>query len=252
MKTKILIMLCIVVLAACKKKETANEPKVEQKTYVKKQIFASGENTWNYDAENQLRTITFVSKNEAASPSFTFTFIYDANHRITERHADVTNPSSDDYVYKNTYDANGKVTLETYANKTTGAFISSKNFTYTANTVTISKKDASGTVTGSEVYTYSNDGKNVIKLEIFGPTGTLFSTQVFGGFDDKKSFLQLYPIGYTTPIMHANNHTIQNFTNNISGSAINATVTYEYNMDGYITKRTINSNSAESFEYIKK
>ena len=39
MKTKILIILCVAVLAACKKDKKENEPVVEQKTYIKKQTF---------------------------------------------------------------------------------------------------------------------------------------------------------------------------------------------------------------------
>lgn len=248
MKTKILIILCVVVLAACKKKQ---EPMPELSIYLSKTTQPFGVSTFNYDAQNRMQTRVFLSSNEASNGSYISNYIYDTNNRVIERHFDMTNPTSPDYVYKNTYDAEGRVVSENYINKTTGALISSKTFTYNPKTVLVERKDATGTLLGTDLITFTTDGKNYVKYESFGPSGTLYGTQAFSGYDDKKNFTVLFPVGMNIPALPANNYSTQFVTNNSTGATATVNLSYEYNADGYITKR-INGTSVETFEYIKK
>jgi len=249
MKTKILIILYVVTTAiACSKKQ---EPTPELSIYLSKITQPSGVSTFNYDAQNRMQTRIFLSSNEASNGSYTSNYIYDTNNRVIERHFDMTNPTSADYVYKNTYDAEGRVVSENYINKTTGALISSKTFTYNPKTVLVERKDATGTLLGTDLITFTTDGKNYVKYESFGPSGTLSVTQAFSGYDDKKNFTVLFPVGMNIPALPANNYSTQIVTNNSTGATATVNLSYEYNADGYITKR-INGTSVETFEYIKK
>lgn len=254
MKTKTLIILCVVALAACKKDKKENEPVVEQKTYISKEILSIGVNNWVYSQDNYLEHMIFTSTNEAVNSSYNFGVnITDDKGRITDAQIDYTNPAKTDIRIKNVFSANGKLISSTQSNLASGVAINSYTFEYTANTIKFSYKNELGILQYYEIYTLSTDGKNVLKIQRYNDTNDLLSTYELSGFDDKKSVRSVYVPGYTVAPTSINNFTTQSYTDNARGAApIISTYTYEYNSDGYATKIISASGASNSFQYIKK
>jgi YD repeat-containing protein len=106
------------------------------------------------------------------------------------------------------------------------------------------------------LYSYENtlsaDGKNIIEIKSFNAASVLTFTHVYSNFDAKKNNELLLPYGYYA--FHSNENNYQNFTNtnHITSAVTSSTLTYEYNSDGYVTKRTSSTGSITLFEYIKK
>lgn len=254
MKTKIILILCVVVLAACKKKETENEPTVEQKTYIKKFTYTSGEITWNYNAQNQLNTIVFVSANEASNPSNTYKVnSFNSKGAIVEATVDHVSPSITDYKQVNTYNTEGNLIRSELFNMATGATINYTIIEYLANNqVRNTQYNQDNLVNQSTLYIRSSDGKNVIEMRGYTSVGVLSYTYLYSNFDTKKTATNLYPKGYSTSSNSENNFQSQSLTLGTAGVATNQTFTYEYNADNYRTKRTSSSGTVDTYEYIKK
>ena len=207
MKIILLIILSVVGLAACKKE---NEPTPEVlKTYISKQILAGiGTYTWNYDVQNRLQSIVFVSEKETANPSYTYRVTaYDASNSIAEVIYDYISPSRGDAKMKNTFDVNGKLISRTYTEVASGAVINSNNISVSGNTITLTTRGTDNEIQSFYVYTYSADGKNVIRDELQSKSGIATSSSTYLGFDNKKNYSELYPIGYGIAPLSTNNFT---------------------------------------------
>lgn len=253
MKTKILIILCVVILAACKKDKKENEPVVEQKTYIKKQITSQGTNTWNYDAQNRLNTMQFASINEVPNPSYTYKASnFNNNGDINDALTDYISAIINDIKEINTYNADGNLIRVNFIDNVTGASQGYRTQEYTGNQIKLTNYNASNTINSSTLYTKSADGKNVVELKFYTSAGTLSGTTTYSNFDNKKNIQTLYPKGWSTGIKSENNYQTETYTPASTGITANYTYTYEYNEDGYVTKRIAASGAFISYEYIKK
>ncbi|MFA6278349.1 MAG: hypothetical protein WC622_16500 [Pedobacter sp.] len=254
MKTKILIILCVVVITACKKKETENVPKVEQKTFISKQVYTIGTYTWNYDTNNQLSTIVFASANEASNGSSTY-IINSVNSKgaIVDALEDRVSPTLIDYRYVNTYNSEGNLVRTNFFNNATGASAGYTTLEYLSNNqIKQTSFNASNEANQTAIYTLSTDGKNVIEQRSYTSAGVLNHTYVYSNFDTKKTASSLYPKGYATSPFSENNFQSQSLILGTAGVPTNVTYTYEYNSEGYRTKRTSSSGVFDTVEYIKK
>jgi hypothetical protein len=242
-------LLLTSVLFSCKKDD---EP-ASQKTYLSKEIFPStGMRTWTYDAQNKLTNIAFASNNETSNPSFNFRVQkLDAADRVTEAVIDYNDVTKTDIKIVNTFNADGKMISETEYNAATLAQLSSWDIAYTTTEILMTYKNGAGVLQFNDVYTLSTDGKNKIKWERTNASGVLQLRDVYSGFDDKKSPQSVFVPGWSIVPSNANNFTTDSLTN-ASGSTYGYTYTYEYNSDGYTTKRTSASGAVSTYEYTKK
>ncbi len=258
MKTKILIILCVAVLAACKKDKKENEPVVEQKTYIKKQTFHNiGVYTWNYDEQNRLKEIVFISANEASNRSITEKVIaYDAQNRILEMKFDYVEPTAKDIRSVNTYNAAGKLERMQYYDDATNVTTSYNVAAYpNAQQTIINSYNNAGVLSGSTVQTLTSDLKNLAEIKYYtgvNGTGTLNSTTTYTNFDNTiKDYSPLYPVGYGFSPKRENVSAL-NIVTQASGATQTFTYTYEVNADGYVTKRINATGTFNTYEYIKK
>lgn len=257
MKTKILTILCFIATTiACSKKHEPI-PEVTLKTYISKQAFSEGIYTWNYDAQNRLKDIVFVSANESANKSHTYSVtVYDASNRISEGKYDYNDPTVKDIRFKNTFNAVGKLERTQYYDDATGTADSYTTITYSNAQQTIVNGFAkNGTLSYCYVYQLTGDLKNVEQFKSYNGvdgTGTLLSTTTFRNYNSTiKSYSPLYPIGYGPTPIFENVYAVQIYTT-AAGVATTYTFTYEANADGYVTKRIAPSGASSTYEYIKK
>ncbi|RZL66614.1 MAG: hypothetical protein EOO93_05455 [Pedobacter sp.] len=257
MKTKILIILCVVVFASCKKKQEPT-PAPELKTYIRKQTTANiGVYTWNYDGQNRLKEIVFVSANESSNKSHTyFVTAYDAQNRISEGKYDYNDPTAKDYRFKNTFNAAGKLERMQFYDDATGTADSYNITTYPNDQQTIyNSYFANGTLSYCDVHTSTSDMKNIADTKRYnGPngTGSLLSTTTYRNINSTiKDYSPLYPVGYGSSPLRINVSAVQVYTPT-TGAEQTFTFTYEANADGYVTKRISASGAINTYEYIKK
>lgn len=258
MKTKILIILCVVVLASCKKDKKENEPVVEQKTYISKQTFHNiGVNTWSYDAQNRLKEIVFVSANESSNKSYNYSITaFDAQNRISEGKYDYVDPTVKDARFKNTFNAAGKLERIQFYDDATGATDSYIFTTYPSNLQTMynSYRD-DGSLNFCDVHTLTADMKNLAETKRYnGPngTGSLLSTTTYTNFNSTiKDYSSLYPVGYGSSPIRENVFATSVYIPS-TGAQQTSTYTYESNADGYVTKRISTSGTFNTYEYIKR
>lgn len=258
MKTKILTILCVFALTACKKDKKENETAIEQKTYISKHTLNNiGIYTWNYDTQNRVKDIVFVSSNESANKSYTYSITtYDAQNRIAEGKYDYNDPAVNDARFVNTFNTAGKLERVQFYNTVTNAVDSYNITTYPSTLQTIfNSYRADGSISYSEVYTLTNDGKNVAETKRYNQpngTGNLLSTTTYTNFNSTiKDYSPLYPVGYGSTPKRENVFATSIYTPS-TGAQQTFIYTYETNTDGYVTKRIAASGAFNSYEYIKK
>lgn len=252
MKSKtIFLVLWAVVLAIACKKNTTTTPEATS-TYLSKETGSVGSFTYNYDAQNRLQSVVFVSSNEAINPSSTLTVTsYDAQNRLVDALTDYTSPTQIDFRETTTYDANGNVLSKRYYNNTTGVLLNGSQIAdYSVpNEVKVSYYNASNVLTSYTVYKY--DGNNRTEYRNYNAAGTQISAVVYSDYDANKAPYTLWHSGYAVAPVSKNNVGTQKVTNS-TGVTTTYTYTYEYNADGYATKRTSASGAVSTYEYIKK
>lgn len=254
LKTVPFILLSIFI-ASCSKKDTS--PNTPTTTYISKQTFGSiGTYTWNYDAQNRLQNIVFVSSDEAANKSYNFIINgYDASNRIVDGLYDYVSGAVADVRFLNTYNAVGKIERVDFLDNATGNFASRTTATYpSAQQVMVNYIRSTGTVQYCDVYNLSADLKTIVETKRYSGlngTGSLISTTAYSGYTSIKNYTSLYPVGYATG---PTSETV--FANAVytpaAGAAISYTYTYESNADGYVTKRTSAGGSVNTYEYVKR
>jgi hypothetical protein len=252
MKTKILIILCVVVLAACKKNRNV-EPIAEKKTYIHKLTTYIGGETWAYDAQNRPTNMVFASTYELTDPSYTYK-INSINNEgaVIDAVYDYVSTLKPDIRELKTYNTEGNLIRTTSFINTTGLSEGYTTYEYLSNEIKTTTYNASNILTSSTLYTKSTDGKNIVEIKKYNSTGTLQARYSYSNFDNKKSYALLYPVGYASSIINTNNYLTVVFYNASIGVTNTTNYTYEYNTDGYATKRVMVGSNADIFEYIKK
>lgn len=206
---------------------------------------------------------------ENGAPSIVYTYGYDANNRMTS-FAFTGNASNTPRNYSYTYNAAGALTeafesqssLKTrYSYNATGTVSDLKEYQVSGATETLVYtyiySYAGGIISENLVYALpANAFRNEYKYDVKGnlaeiksytttvanPAGTYSSTLTFSNYDSKHSPRESFPAAMVftyTAINNPGTLVYPSFTINY---------TYEYNADGYPTKRIDGTNS-DTYEY---
>ncbi|TCC89250.1 hypothetical protein EZ428_16265 [Pedobacter frigiditerrae] len=252
MKTKILMLLCVVMFTSCKKNRNA-EPVAEQKTYLSKLTTYIGAETWSYDTQNKPTSMVFASTYEPTDPSYTYKINILTNEgAVIDAVYDYVSTLKPDIRELKTYNIEGKLIRTTLFINATGLSEGYTTYEYLVNEIKSTTYNTSNSIISSALYTKSADGKNIVEIKKYNGTGSLQSRATYSNFDNKKSYALLYPVGYGSGIINSNNYLTVVFFNAGIGTTNTTNYTYEYNTDGYATKRVMVGSNTETFEYIKK
>jgi hypothetical protein len=249
--TLILSTLLLCLLFSCKKK-SEDVPAV-QNTYLSKLVHHSlGSFAYAYDAQNRLATEVFTSLDENVNSSSTYKVLkYNASGAIEEASYDYVAPARIDYKIVNTFAVDGRTSRTDAYNLQTGALQYYLVAIYTASSIRVNSFNAAGVLTSYYLYTLTADGKNYTKLESFTGSNVLSFSDTYSDYDTQKTFESLYPIGFSIYPSRVNN-----VLKDISIQGNTTTIfnfTYEYNADGYVTKKTNTATGkAVVYEYIKR
>lgn len=252
MKTKILTLICFtVVFAACKKNKDNPALVNEQKNYLIKKTRGESTETWSYDNQNKLTAIVFANPTNSSSPSNTYKIIsYNNNGDVNEALYDYVSATINDVKVLYTYNTEGNLIRSTFIDNVTGATGNYQIIEYIGKQIKVSSYE-SNAIEGFNTYTKSADGKNVIEKKYYDSSGTLFYTWTYSNFDKKKNIQLLYPKSLTSGVSSENNYQTEIYKDTNSGGTTTFTYTFEYNADGYVTKRTAANGTFSSYEYIK-
>jgi YD repeat-containing protein len=235
---------------ACKKSDTPAPAAL--KTYLTKTNHSAlGIFTYTYDANNKLLTEVYASN--GSNPSYTNSFTgYDAQGRVTEFITDYTAAANPDIKTVVRFNAGGKIDSMFFSLLSGGPVTDYSIYTYPAGKQIEKNYNNANVLSSSYEHTFSVDGKNVIETKTYNAAAVLRSTWVYSNYDTKKNNDLLLPYGYYPNPVSENN--FQNFTNtnHITSGVTSSSRTYEYNSDGYVTKRTSSTGSITLFEYIQK
>jgi len=243
-----IFIVCISLFFSCKKNDSPAVATV--KTYVSK-ITYSSVGTYDYTYDDQGRLQQEVYSGNAFNPATTTYFTaYDAQGRITQ--TTTYYPAGTYAQVKSVLTYNGSGNLTRTDSYPYGSTVANQYtlFTYSTNKITLAYFNGAGASQGSTEYTLSADGKNITGTKGFTAAGAVSYESIYT-FDTHICPDQLFPVGYAySPVQNSNNWLTRAQT--ISGTTTNLTFTYEYNSDGYVTKRTASSGSTSIYEYIKK
>jgi YD repeat-containing protein len=246
-----IFILFLFFIDACKKNDTA--PPAAQKTLLSKADFspAGGIHTYTYDDAGNM--LTEVSTAGTSGVAFTTTFSnYDVMGRATEYIVDYVSAAYTDEKTVVSFNASGKIDRILSFQLNGGALDAYSAFEYPAGKQIRKDYTNANVLTSSAESTFSADGKNLIETKNFSSASVLRNTQAYSNFDTKKSKDLLFPFGYSPFEPSENNFQTVTSTNNITSVITTTTYTYEYNSDGYITKRTSSTGSISLYEYIKR
>jgi hypothetical protein len=251
MKTKfILSTLLLCLLFSCKKK---SEDIPAQNIYCSKLIHPSlGTFAYTYDAQNRLATEVFTSLDENVNSSSTYKVLkYNASGAIEEASYDYVAPARTDYKIVNTFAVDGKISRTDAYNLQSGALQYYLVAIYTASSIRVNSFTAAGVLSSYYLYTLTADGKNYTKLESFTGSNVLSFSDTYSDYDTKKTFESLYPVSFSVYPNRVNNALKDIFIQGNSTTTYN--FIYEYNTDGYVTKKT-NTATGKSvlYEYVKR
>lgn len=232
--------------SACKKNDDVIEP--AHKNLVTK-ITSDGAvpadrliYTYTYDASNRMTTFAFTSN--PYNPPRNYTFTYNTNGSLAEYFESIGH-----YKGKYTYNADGTVaTKKEYSvSGATETLNDSYTYTYTAGIVTENYVSVSTGNGFRQEYKYDANGNNT-EIKSYtttpaNPAGTFAGTSTYGNYDAQNNPNSSYPSAFIFPGSAKNN-----FRSLVYSTGGNNTYTYEYNADGYPTKRTAGTN-VSVYEY---
>lgn len=122
-------------------------------------------------------------------------------------------------------------------------------FTYpAANVVEVKFWDNGSLFHGTDAYTFNSAGQ-ITEIRHFNASDVLTTTTTHLTFDDKKNMLSFYPEGYLT--VPASNNNVVDFTvtNHLTSEVVSASYAYEYNSEGWVTKRMRTGFATQLLEY---
>lgn len=218
----------------------------------------SGYSNYTYDANNKL------SLTEEVNPGFSnykTTFVYNSNGKIEESLTVSTGGMFPSAPLKMTYtyDAQNRLIEKKYfqapsQNSALFNYFRSDFFEYNGNLLTLKsfKKEDNFPDTRT-IYEFDNNG-NIIKKIAYSqmtannPNGLIFYSETYI-YDDKMNPETSLPSEYKFPNFTKNNQL--KTTNVMSNETYITDFVYEYNTDGYVTKRSSSDFSSSAYEYKK-
>jgi hypothetical protein len=231
------ILLLILAVSACKKDKNDPPPKV---TLLMKEEYSFGAFQYTYDGSNRLLSAAYNDLADAGNNYLSTIIGYDDKNRITGINTDYARSSTNDTRESILYNGEGKIERkEIYAKTTTGETLSAQFlYTYTGDKVDVTRKNVlSGAVQNFQGYTFNAAG-NAIQFRSFNAiTGAAVTVADYTNFDDKKGIYTNMPKGWGD-FSSKNNYGALAQTALATGAVLNRTFTYEYDADGFPTKRT--------------
>ncbi|SFH33883.1 hypothetical protein [Pedobacter insulae] len=238
----VFIALLFVLTPGCKK---GNNPQPKT-TLLAKSITSSQTTTYQYDANNRAIRADVVFTNPVNNYSGIYT--YNNSGQVMEVLYDA---AGDDIKNVYSYNGNGQISkIETY---TVSAGLATFNSKSEGVYTTPGKISVYETPYGGTPYLYVEyflDAKgNIAKQQSYDQTGAVIVTTENSDFDNKPApSLSIPKTGFARNVNNYGTVTVTPPAGNPSTS----TYTYEYNNDGYPVKRTTNTGSIITYEYIKK
>ena len=248
---KLLFATCLIAALSfsCGKDDGDPEP-TELQTCLSKTITSSSTTTFHYD-ENNRAISSEVEFSSSPLNNYSSAYTYNSSGQLTEWL--ITNTTSTRTKLLYFYNSSGQISkIETYLVSPDGT--STPDRETVASYATPGKIRVLTTPFGGSSYLetdYFIDAKgNIIKQQTYSPAGMMTTTSEYRSFDDKNSPSLSTP--RTSFARNVNNYLDVTITSHDTGGVSTGTYTYEYNPEGYPTKRTTNTGSITTYEYIKK
>ncbi|WP_018628133.1 hypothetical protein [Niabella aurantiaca] len=244
-KFPILVTVFILLAAGCKKDKT--QPSVPQ-TLLTKFTTATSVSTYSYDEQNRATQMSYSNDNPALN--YTGNYTYNSSGTLEDFLYDYPG-SAVDYKYSYFYNTNGQLTkIEVYR---LGDGIATMESKTEADYSTPGKVSSYLTLSGGErklvTEFYLNAKGNIIRQLSYSIEGELQATTENADFDDNHVASESLPkTAYARSVNNYQKVTVKNPGHSPSTN----TYTYEYNSDGYPTKRTTSAGVIYTYEYIKK
>jgi len=214
--------------------------------------------TFTYDDQKRMIKAASVFSNPKNDNTITFT--YDAQGLLVEYVKDYADPIYEDTKTAVVYltPGNDFVGADIYSMSNLSMPQSSLDFEFSANKITRINYKADGiTASGKTEITLAEGANNtsVIKeYKITGGVPTLLSTENYSDYDDKNSPYGFYPREYKLLVSgiltSVNNYKKLKATDDLTGEVSTYNYTYQYNAEGYVSKRTSESGETLTYEYI--
>ncbi len=206
--------------------------------------------TLTYDGANRLKT--FSRNSNAYNPSRYYTFAYDAAGKLTDllETADSTPGAATTDSTHYSYGADGKLAKKEYYRVWDPGSAELQHvyeYTYTPGKVDELYLTVSSGTGFRQVYTV-NDSGNVTLIEVYtgvtttNHTGTFDGSITYSNYDNKRAIQESFPDAFLFPGNNANN------VGAVAYSWGGYSYTYEYNEDGYPTKR-VDGGAATTYTY---
>jgi len=250
MKKVVLFLSIMAGMTACKKDNAPADKPAPKNTYLKSEVIDvfngtttyTLSSTYTYDSQNRVSGIVETSTNTSISPNRSSTnFVYNSKGKLESFQGQYISGGTT-YAYKYTYiytDA-GIVQEMTTTNLATNIITQRNTYEYTNNGLIYRFVQPSGTVSQTSIFTFNKD--NVAQIEYKNQSGTTVSIQNYAGYDTKPNPLQMKWASIPDKLRSVNNCTTETRTITSTGVATTAQYSYEYNADGYPTKRTDNAS----------
>lgn len=242
----ITLLLCINFLISCSSDDDASNN--NQQTLLAKSVTSSQTTTYVYDDNNRVISNEVIASNPLNNYSTIYT--YNGSGQLAEVFYD-SESSTEDIKSVYFYNESGQTTkIENYLVSSGISTLDSKSEAIydTPGKVSVYETPNGSTPYLSVEYFLDANG-NVIEQLAYDTAGFLIVTTENSDFDDKHSpSLSITKTGF---VKNVNNYGTVTVTAT-GGVPSTGTFTYEYNSDGYPTKRTSNTGSIFTYEYIKR
>ena len=261
MKKLISILTVAFLITACSKSDDEVETQKQVKTYLKSEVIDvfNGTTTftlssnYTYNSQNQIIGIEETSSDTYYSSDKSYTnFVYNSQGKLESYQLEYT-VNGTTYNYKNTYIYSPESVVQeiTTTNLATNTITQRNSYEYTTNGLIFRYIQASGTVGQTNIYTYNGD--NISQIEYKNQSGTTVQIQNFNGYDNKPNPFQLKWASVPDKLRSINNCSSEVRTTSSTGAVTTTQYSYEYNADGYPTKRIdITSGRTATWTYEKR
>ncbi|WP_108424443.1 hypothetical protein [Flagellimonas amoyensis] len=237
--------LSAILLVSCSKDDDGGNQPLQ--TLLSKRITDSETLSYTYDSNN--RATGYSSENPVGENNYSVTYRYNSSGQMVEANYTTTSGTYTKIVYL--HNNNGQLTqIETYMVTAGVATLESKSEAdySTTGKVSVYRTTLSGTPYLNTEY-YLDPNGNITSQLSYDASGLLIVTSVSSNFDDKKTASASLPD--ESFARNKNNYGTVAVTPT-GGSSNISNFMYEYNDDGYPTKRTSNVGSIVTYEYIKR
>ena len=241
------IGLSTVLFFSCGKDDDIGNQQLQ--TLLSKSITNSQTTTYTYDSNNRATGFSAVFSNPINN--YTTTYTYNSSGQVAEAYYDNESATATDTKLVYFHNTSGQITkvetylvtdgVETYDSKLEADYS-------TVGKVSVYETPLSGMPYLNVEY-YLDANGNISSQLSYDASGLLIVTTEYSDYDDnKRASASLPDENFVRSINNFGTVTVTA----TGGTPSVGTFAYEYNDDGYPTKRTSNTGSVVSYEYIKR